>query len=81
MFDSKMELLSHQLNVDVSILYGVYLENLPAEKQPGGYKCYSKYLKKTSEVSRTIFFNPFEKQSIQDSVAEIKEALYNIRIA
>lgn len=81
MFDSKMELLSHQLNVDISILYGVYLENLPAEKQSGGYKCYSRYLKKTSEVSRTIFFNPFEKQNIQESVAEIKEALYNIRIA
>lgn len=81
LFDSRMEQIAKRLAVDVSILYGVYLESLPVEKQSAGYMKYSKFLRKTSEVSRSVFFNPFEKQNLQESIKEIKEALYNIKIA
>lgn len=80
-FESKMKTLSNQLQVDMSILYGVYLESLPKEKQVDGYRFYSSYLRKTTEVSQDIFFNPVEKGSLEAAIREIKDKLSSIKVA
>lgn len=80
-FESRMNMLAKQICVDVSILYGAYLDNLPRESQSVHYKLFSQYLKSTSSVTRTIFFNFGEKQKLDDAISEIKDVLNNIRIA
>ena len=81
LFDSKMKQLAKQIGVDSSILYGVYIDHLPREKQSAGYKMYSQYLKSTSCVSKTVYFNVVEKQNLDEAIMEMKGILNNIKVA
>lgn len=76
----KMKQLANKLNVDSSILYGVYLESLPREKQNKEFPKYANMLKLSDVAIRHIEFNAILKKSLNAAIEDMKEKLYKISV-
>ena len=77
----KIEKLARELSVHPSVVYGVYLENLPKEKQNIEFKKYANRLIGTDTATKPIMFDPIQKGNLKEAIKTIKEKLYNIKIA
>ena len=77
----KMKNLANKLSVHPSILYGVYLENAPKEIKHKEFAKYSNYLISSDSSIKPIIFAPTQIGSLKVAIANIKEKLYNLRIA
>ena len=73
--------LARELSVHPSIVYGVYLENLPKDKQHNEFKKYGSYLIGSDIATKPIMFAPTQTGNLKEAIKEIKEKLYNIKIA
>ncbi|WP_047451794.1 helix-turn-helix domain-containing protein [Alistipes sp. ZOR0009] len=76
----KMNTLSENLHIDISILYGVYLETLPKEKQPLEFAKYTHMLKETKESIRYVEFDAIPRRSLEEAIENIKNNLNRIAI-
>ena len=76
----KMKLLAKKLNVDISILYGVYLESLPKEQQNKEFPKYANMLKSSDVAIRNVKFDAIPKRSLNEAIDKMKKELYKISI-
>lgn len=79
-FPYKMKQLANKINVDVSILYGVYLESLPREKQSKEFPKYANMLKSSEIAIRRVEFDAIPQKSLVEGIRDMKEKLYKISI-
>lgn len=77
----KIKNLARELSVHPSIVYGVYLENLPKDKQHNEFKKYGSSLIGSDIATKPIMFAPTQTGNLKEAIKEIKEKLYNIKIA
>jgi len=82
-FPNRVNQLASQIGVSPSIIYGIYLENLPKEKSTIEYKKYgsSDFLYSTDLTISNVQFNPIGKQNLIEAINDIKSKLYNKIIA
>ena len=76
----KMKQLAERLNVDMSILYGVYLESLPKERQGKEFPKYANMLKPSDEAIRKVEFDAIHRRSLNEAIERMKSELYKISI-
>lgn len=76
----KMKQLANKLNVDTSILYGVYLESLPKEKQSKEFPKYANMLKSSEIAIRRVEFDAIPKKSLNEAIKDMKEKLYKMSV-
>lgn len=76
----KMKQLANKLNVDTSILYGVYLESLPKEKQSKEFPKYANMLKSSEVAIRRVEFDAIPKKSLNEAIKDMKEKLYKMSV-
>lgn len=76
----KMNLLAKKLNVDISILYGVYLESLPREKQNKEFPQYANMLKSSDSSVRNVEFDAVPKRSLNEAIEKMKNELYKLSV-
>ena len=76
----KMNLLAKKLNVDISILYGVYLESLPREKQNKEFPQYANMLKSSDSSIRNVEFDAVPKRSLNEAIEKMKNELYKLSV-
>jgi Predicted Zn peptidase len=79
-FPYKMNDLANELKVDISILYGVYLETVPKDVQPLEFSKYSHILKDTKRTINEIVFDAIERQSLNDAIEKMKTIFSRIAI-
>lgn len=76
----KMKQLAEKLNVDISILYGVYLESLPKERQSKEFPKYANMLKSSDVAIRKVEFDAIPRRSLNEAIEKMKNELYQISI-
>lgn len=76
----KMKQLAEKLNVDISILYGVYLESLPKESQSKEFPKYANMLKASDVAIRKVEFDAIPRRSLNDAIERMKNELYQISV-
>lgn len=76
----KMKQLANKLNVDTSILYGIYLESLPKEKQSKEFPKYANMLKSSEVAIRRVEFDAIPKKSLNEAIKDMKEKLYKMSV-
>lgn len=70
----KMNQLANKLNVDVSILYGIYLETLPkGEKKNKEFAKYGGMLKSSDIAVRRVEFDAVPKHSLNGAIDKMKK--------
>lgn len=81
-FPIKMRMLAEQIEVDSSIIYGVYLDNLPKELQSTEYGKYGgrEYLISSDIAIKNIQFDSISVQSLSKAIDKIKGIIYNKQI-
>lgn len=77
----KIKNLARDLSVHPSIVYGVYLENLSKDEQNNGFKKYGSFLIGSDTAIKPIMFAPTQTGNLKEAIKEIKDKLYNIKIA
>ena len=77
----KIKNLARDLSVHPSIVYGVYLENLSKDEQHNGFKKYGSFLIGSDTAIKPIMFAPTQTGNLKEAIKEIKDKLYNIKIA
>lgn len=69
-----MNQLANKLNVDVSILYGIYLETLPkGEKKNKEFAKYGGMLKSSDIAVRRVEFDAVPKHSLNGAIDKMKK--------
>ena len=77
----KMNQLANKLNVDVSILYGIYLETLPkGEKKNKEFAKYGGMLKSSDIAVRRVEFDAVPKHSLNGAIDKMKKELFRISV-
>ena len=76
----KMKLLAEKLSVDISILYGVYLESLDREKQSKEFPKYASMLKSSNVAIRSVEFDAIQRRSLNEAIEEMKKELYKMSV-
>lgn len=76
----KMKQLAEKLNVDISILYGVYLESLPKEMKSKEFPKYANMLKSSDVAIRKVEFDAIPRRSLNEAIEKMKNELYQISI-
>ena len=77
----KMNQLANKLNVDISILYGIYLEALPkGEKKNKEFAKYGGMLKSSDVAVRRIEFDAVPKHSLNGAIEKMKKELFRISV-
>lgn len=76
----KMKQLAEKLNVDISILYGVYLESLPKERQGKEFPKYANMLKASDVAIRKVEFDAIPRRSLNKAIERMKSELYQISV-
>lgn len=76
----KMKQLAEKLNVDISILYGVYLESLPKERQSKEFPKYANMLKSSDVAIRKVEFDAIPRRSLNEAIEKMKNELYQISV-
>ena len=77
----RIKRLSEELAVHPSVVYGVYLENSPKEQKNKEFSKYAGHLIGSEVATKQIMFSPIQTGNLRDAIDDIKEKLYNIRIA
>lgn len=77
----RIKRLSEELAVHPSVVYGVYLENSPKEQKNKEFSKYAGHLIGSEIATKQIMFSPIQTGNLRDAIDDIKEKLYNIRIA
>ena len=75
-----MKLLAEKLSVDISILYGVYLESLDREKQSKEFPKYASMLKSSNVAIRSVEFDAIQRRSLNEAIEEMKKELYKMSV-
>lgn len=76
-----MNQLANKLNIDVSILYGVYLEALPkGERKNKEFAKYGGMLKPSDVAIRRIEFDAVPKHSLNGAIEKMKKELFRISV-
>lgn len=76
----KMKQLAEKLNLDISILYGVYLESLPKERQSKEFPKYANMLKSSDVAIRKVEFDAIPRRSLNEAIEKMKNELYQISV-
>lgn len=76
----KMRQLAEKLHVDISILYGVYLESLPKQKQSKEFPKYASMLKSSDVAIRKVEFDAIQRRSLNEAIEKMKNELYQISV-
>ncbi len=77
----RVKKLADGLSLHPSIVYGVYLEGLSSDIQKREFPKYASQLIGSDTATRPIVFNPAQSGNLNVAIDEIKEKLYNIKIA
>ncbi|MGP1545389.1 MAG: ImmA/IrrE family metallo-endopeptidase [Prevotella intermedia] len=81
-FPLKVKTLARELNIDPTIIYGVYLELLPKNMQKSEFAKFGSksYLIPSDCAVKEILFNPIARKSLNSAIENIKENLYKKQI-
>lgn len=77
----RIKKLANELSVHTSIVYGTYLERAPKEIRHKEFAKYSNNLISSDSSTKPIIFTPTQTGNLKEAIADIKEKLYNIKIA
>ncbi len=69
----KIQMIADKLNIHSSLIYGLYLQNLPKKDQKFEYPKYRKHLISSTKAINNIIYDPIKFDEITEAVEGIKE--------